>query len=306
MERMTSQASNAPGRPDVTGFYEPRTGSIQYVVADPATRRCAVVDPIFDYDEKSGATATRSADALLRHIEANRLQLDWILDTHPHADHLSAADYLKRQTGAPTAIGARVVEMQALWRDIYNLPASFKTDGSQWDHLFADGEHFRLGEIDVRVMLSPGHTSASITFVAGDAALVHDTLFMPDSGTARADFPGGKAVELWCSIQGILALPPSTRVFTGHDYRPGGRKAAWESTVGAQRATNIHLVQAPTEAAFVALRQGKDLELPMPNLILHALQVNIAAGSLPKPEANGRCYLKIPLDALPGACWPAA
>ncbi len=255
MERMTSRASNAPGRPDVTGFYEPRTGSIQYLVADPATRRCAIVDPIFDYDEKSGATATRSADALLRYIEINRLQLDWILDTHPHADHLSAADYLKRQTGAPTAIGARVVEMQARWRDIYNLPSDFKTDGSQWDRLFADGEHFRLGEVDVRIMLSPGHTSASITFVAGDAAFVHDTLFMPDSGTARADFPGGKAAELWRSIQGILALPPSTRVFTGHDYRPGGRKAAWESTVGAQRATNIHLVQAPTEAAFVALRQ---------------------------------------------------
>lgn len=288
-------------KPLVKGFYEPRSGSIQYVVACPATRRCAVVDPVLDFDEKSGATATRSADELLRHIEESRYELQWILDTHPHADHFSAADYLKRRTRAPTAIGERVIKVQALWKDIYNWP-ELAADGSQWDRLFADDETFKIGDIPVSVMLSPGHTLASITYVAGDAAFVHDTLFMPDSGTARTDFPGGNARTQWRSIQAILNLPPATRIFTGHDYRHGGREAAWESTVAAQRSSNIHVVGLD-EDRYVALREARDRTLPMPRLILHALQVNLRAGRLPDPEGNGRRYLKIPIDGLGRHPW---
>jgi glyoxylase-like metal-dependent hydrolase (beta-lactamase superfamily II) len=289
-------------RPDVKGFHDRKTGSIQYVVSDPATRRCAIVDPVLDFDEKSGATSTRSADAILAHVAAEGLTVEWILDTHPHADHFSAAHYLKAKTGAPTAIGDRVVEVQRLWRDIYNWP-DFATDGSQWDKLFKDGETFTVGTLRARVMFSPGHTLASITYVIGDAAFIHDTLFMPDSGTARADFPGGSAARLYRSIMDILSLPDATRLFTGHDYEPGGREARWESTVAEQRATNTHMSKCSTEAEFVALREARDRTLPMPKLILHALQVNIRGGRLPEPEANGRRYLKIPLDALGGAVW---
>ncbi|MCJ2040894.1 MBL fold metallo-hydrolase [Methylobacterium sp. E-025] len=293
----------ASQHPIVKGFHERRTGSIQYVVACPTTRRCAIVDPVLDFDEKSGATATRSADAILDHVRANGLTVEWILDTHPHADHFSGAPYLKARTGAPTAIGERVVDVQHLWKGLYNLPSAFPVDGSQWDRLFANGETFRVGEVDARVMFSPGHTMASVSYVIGDAAFVHDTLFMPDSGTARCDFPGGDAATLWRSIQAILALPDETRVFTGHDYEPNGRMAAWESTVSEQRAHNIHMVAARSEAEFVDLRNARDAALPMPKLILHALQVNIRGGRLPEPEENGRRYLKVPLDTLEGAAW---
>lgn len=293
----------ASQHPIVKGFHERRTGSIQYVVACPTTRRCAIVDPVLDYDEKSGATATHSADAILDHVRANGLTVEWILDTHPHADHFSAAPYLKARTGAPTAIGERVIDVQRLWKGLYNLPSAFPVDGSQWDRLFANGETFRVGEVDARVMFSPGHTMASVSYVIGDAAFVHDTLFMPDSGTARCDFPGGDAATLWRSIQAILALPDDTRVFTGHDYEPNGRMAAWESTVAEQRAHNIHMVAARSEAEFVDLRNARDAALPMPKLILHALQVNIRGGRLPEPEENGRRYLKVPLDTLEGAAW---
>jgi len=285
--------------PEVTAFHDPRTGSVQYVVADPATKACAIIDPVHNFDEKSGQTATRHADRLLAFLAERGYRLAWILDTHPHADHFSAAGYLKAKTGAPTAIGAKVTAVQALWKDFYNWP-EFPADGSQWDRLFADGEHFRLGEIDVAVMHSPGHTLASVTYVIGDAAFIHDTLFMPDSGTARCDFPGGSAAALWRSIQAILALPDGTRLFTGHDYQPEGRPARWESTVAEQKATNIHLTQYPTEASFVAAREARDRTLPMPKLILHALQVNTNGGRLPEPEDNGRRYLKIPLDLLGG------
>ncbi|MBZ8133689.1 MBL fold metallo-hydrolase [Afifella sp. IM 167] len=289
-------------RPEVTGFFDERTFSVQYVVADPATRRCAIIDPVLDFDEKSGATATINADRILDFVRQNGLSVEWILDTHPHADHFSAADYLKSKTGAPKAIGEHVAEVQELWKDIYGWP-DFPADGSQWDHLFAEGEPFRVGDIEARVMFSPGHTLASITYVIGDAAFVHDTLFQPDFGTARADFPGGSAKRLWQSIQEILALPDATRLFTGHDYKPGGRDPAWESTVRQQKATNKHLTQAKTEEDYVRLRQERDRSLPMPKLILAALQVNIDGGRLPEPEANGRRYLKIPLDALQGAAW---
>jgi glyoxylase-like metal-dependent hydrolase (beta-lactamase superfamily II) len=284
-------------RPKVTGFYDKPTGSIQYVVTDPATGRCAIIDPVLDFDEKSGAISSTNADQLLDFIQSEGLTLEWILDTHPHADHLSAADYLKRKTGVPTAIGEHIVDVQNLWKVIYNWP-DFPADGSQWDRLFADRETFSIGTLPVKVMFSPGHTLASITYVAGDCAFVHDTLFMPDSGTARCDFPGGCAAQLWRSIQNILALPDTTRIFIGHDYCQGGRKPEWQSTVAEQKATNTHISTCRSEAEFVALRQKRDNTLPMPQLILHALQVNINGGRLPAPEANGKRYLKFPLDGL--------
>jgi len=288
--------------PDVTGFFDPRTGSIQYVAADPATGQCAIIDPVFDFDEKSGQTATVNADAILDFVESRGYRVAWILDTHPHADHFSAAAYLKLKTGAPTAIGARVTDVQTLWKGFYNWP-DFPADGSQWDRLFAPGEQFQIGEIGARVMFSPGHTLASITYLIGDAAFVHDTLFMPDSGTARADFPGGSARALWASIQEILALPDATRIFTGHDYQPDGRAPQWESTVAEQKARNIHLTRCADAAAFVALREARDRTLAMPKLILPALQINTNGGRLPEPESNGVRYLKIPLDLLAGAPW---
>jgi glyoxylase-like metal-dependent hydrolase (beta-lactamase superfamily II) len=238
----------------------------------------------------------------LEFVRDQGLTVEWILDTHPHADHLSAARYLKAKTGAPTAIGEKVVEVQKLWKRIYNW-RDFPADGSQWDKLFAEGETFKVGEVPAKVLLSPGHTLASITYVIGDAAFVHDTLFMPDSGTARADFPGGSARRLWQSIQEILSLPDETRIFTGHDYQPRGRKPVWESTVAEQKARNTHMAKCKTEAEFVTVREGRDETLPMPKLILHALQVNINGGRLPEPEANGKRYLKFPLDALDGAAW---
>ena len=288
--------------PVVQGFHDARTASIQYVVACPTTGRCAIIDPVLDYDEKSGSLATRSADALLAHVAANGMSVEWILDTHPHADHLSAADYLKTRTGAPTATGARICEVQALWAQIYGW-IDFRCDGSQWDRLFEDEETFRLGDLPVRVLHSPGHTLASISFVVEDAAFVHDTLFMPDTGTARCDFPGGSATRLHASIERLLALPDATRVFVGHDYGVGGREPRWESTVGTQKAGNVHVGGGRDRASFVALREARDRTLPMPRLILHALQVNINAGRLPDTDTAGRRFLVLPLDALPGASW---
>jgi glyoxylase-like metal-dependent hydrolase (beta-lactamase superfamily II) len=285
----------------VKGFYDRRTFSIQYVVACPQTKRCAIIDPVLDFDERSGTVATRNADAILDYIRQEDFVVEYILDTHPHADHFSAARYLKERTGAPTAVGDRVVEVQALWKEIYNWP-NLPADGSQWDHLFRDGEQFKIGNLSAHVMFSPGHTLASITYVIGDAAFVHDTLFMPDSGTARCDFPGGNAHSLWRSIQAILSLPQETRLFTGHDYQPGGRQPAWESTLAEQKRCNPH-VSGKDEAAYVRLREERDRTLPMPKLILHALQVNIRAGELPESENNGHRYLKLPLNVLNGAAW---
>ena len=288
-------------KPEVSAFYDPRTGSVQYVVADSISKKCAIIDAVLDYDEKSGSTATTNADAILDHVASNNLTVEWILDTHPHADHFSAASYLKTRTGAPTAIGEHVKDVQIIWKGIYNWP-DFVCDGSQWDHLFSDGETFNIGELRGSVMHSPGHTLASITYIIGDAAFIHDTLFMPDSGSARADFPGGGAEDLWNSIQNIIALPDETRLFTGHDYCPGGREASWESTVKEQKTTNPHIA-GKSMADFTALREARDKTLPMPKLILHALQVNILGGELPLAESNGRRYLKIPLDALPCSVW---
>ena len=288
--------------PLVKGFFDKRTFSIQYVVADAESGKCAIIDPVLDFDEKSGSTATHNADAILDYVREQGFEVEWILDTHPHADHFSAARYLKEKTGAPTAIGEKVIEVQKLWKGFYNWP-DFPADGSQWDKLFAEGETFTVGTIPARVLFSPGHTLASITYVIGDAAFVHDTLFMPDSGTARADFPGGSATRLWQSIQEILALPDETRIFTGHDYQPGGREPRWESTVAEQKAANTHMSKCATEAEYVEVREARDRTLPMPKLILHALQVNMNGGRLPEPEANGKRYLKFPLDVLDGANW---
>ncbi len=294
-------ASDAVRRPRVTGFFDPQTFSIQYVVSDPITRRCAIVDPVLDFDETSGIVATRSADALLDHVASENLTVEWILDTHVHADHLSAAHYLHERTRAPTAIGSRVVDVQRRWRSIYNR-LQLRADGSQWHHLFEADERFRVGSIDARVLFSPGHTPASITFVVGDAAFVHDTVLMPDGGTARADFPGGSARELWRSLQAILELPDDTRLFVGHDYQPAGRAPRWESSVGEQRSRNTHLTNR-TEDDFVALREVRDRTLPLPRLMLHALQVNMAGGRLPDPDENGERYLRIPINAPAMPAW---
>ncbi|KEZ78451.1 MBL fold metallo-hydrolase [Salinisphaera hydrothermalis] len=281
---------------EVTGFYDDKTGSVQYVVVDPSTARCAIIDPVWNYDETAARTSTESFDAITAFIDARGLTVEWILDTHPHADHFSAGVLLGERYGAPRAIGEKVVEVQKLWKRIYNFGDDYPTDGRQWDRLFADGETFQLGNLDAHVMLSPGHTLASITYVIGDAAFVHDTLFMPDSGTARADFPGGDARTLFRSIQRILELPDATRIFVGHDYRPDGREARWESTVAEQRATNTHLRDDPSEDEYVAMRESRDATLPLPALMLAALQVNTRGGRLPEPEDNGRSYLKIPLN----------
>lgn len=287
--------------PKVKAFFDPRTSSVQYIVTDPATKHCVIIDPVLDFDEKSGATGTMNADAILAYVAQEGLTIDWILDTHPHADHFSAAHYLKGKTGAPTATGAQVIDVQALWKGVYNS-RELATDGSQWDRLLSDGETFQIGSIDGHVLHSPGHTLSSVTYVIGDAAFIHDTMFMPDGGTARADFPGGSATILWNSIQAILALPDETRLFTGHDYQPGGRHPRWESTVGEQRRKNIH-ISSTDGTGFVAQREGRDRTLSMPKLLLHALQVNMRAGRLPEPEEDGRRYLKFPLDALEGATW---
>ncbi|MGG7646139.1 MBL fold metallo-hydrolase [Rhodovulum sp. YNF3179] len=282
--------------PIVKSFWDAPTGSWQYVFHDPATMKGAIVDPVLNYDPQAAATMTHSAEEILAYVEEAGIEIVWILDTHPHADHFSAAPWLKERLGAPTAIGEHVVKVQALWKGIYNLPDDFPTDGSQWDRLFADGETFAVGEIPVRVMFSPGHTLASITYVAGDAAFVHDTFMMPDSGTSRADFPGGSSADLYASIQAILALPDDTRLFVGHDYAPEGREAACMATVAEHKATNIHLKDAPSEAAYRAVRDARDATLPLPRLMLAALQINIRGGRKPAPEDDGRRYLKIPLD----------
>ena len=285
-----------PRGPIVDGFYDEGTGSVAYIVADPGSGRCAIIDPVLGFDRDSGATDTRLADEIANNIQARRLTVEWVLDTHPHADHLSAVAYLGDRLGAPTGIGERVAAVQEIWADIYHLP-DLQTEGRRhWDRLFAEGDRFRVGGLEVEVIFSPGHTAASVTYHVGDAAFIHDTLFMPDAGTARADFPGGDARALYRSIQRILALPPETRLFTGHDYRPGGRAARWEATVAEQRARNIHLRDGVGEEEFVRLREERDRTLPLPGLMLAALQVNLRNGRLPEPEANGTSYLKLPLN----------
>jgi glyoxylase-like metal-dependent hydrolase (beta-lactamase superfamily II) len=287
----------SPHKPDVRGYYDQPTGSIGYVVADPDSGHAVIIDPMLDYDEKAARISTETADMMLADISARKLTIDLVLDTHPHADHLSAAAYLKDKLRAPAGIGEKIVEVQKIWRDIYNLP-DFPCDGSQWDRTFADGAAFSVGALPARVMLTPGHTLASVTYVIGDAAFVNDTLLQPDTGTARADFPGGSAEALYHSIMAILALPGETRLFTGHDYCANRRQAEWETTVAKQWQGNLHFKDKPTCEQYVTLRRARDRTLAKPRQILHAVQFNLRGGRLPPPEGNGRSYFKIPVNVL--------
>ena len=284
--------------PSVTAFFDEATFTVTYVAADPGSARAAIIDPVLDYDPASGRTSTASADAVAAFVSDNGLTVDWVLETHVHADHLSAAPYLRDKLGGRIAIGRNVAAVQQTFKDVFNLE-DLATDGSQFDQLFDDGDEFEVGSIAGSIIGTPGHTPACITYVVGDAAFVGDTLFMPDFGTARTDFPGGDAGMLYDSIQKILSLPDSTRLFMCHDYKaPGRDEFAWQTTVAEQRASNVHVNGKVTRDEFVALREGRDAELGMPKLILPSIQVNVRAGRLPEPEANGVSYLKIPLDAL--------
>ncbi len=284
-------------RPIVTPFFHADSCTWTYVVADEKTMQAAIVDPVLDFDAKSGRTGTNSAQALVDHAQAQGLDVRWILETHAHADHLSAGHWLKTAFPAATlAIGEGIRTVQATFRPIFDLGDDFATDGSQFDHLFADGERFAVGTIDAEVIAVPGHTNDSVAYRIGDAVFVGDSIFMPDGGTARCDFPGGDAGMLYRSIHRLFALPDDARVFVCHDYAPGGRAYACETTVGAQKAGNIHVRDGVDEAAFVAVRTARDATLAMPALLLPSVQVNIRAGRLPEPGANGVRYLKLPLD----------
>lgn len=280
-------------------FFDPATWTVTYVVWDHATRRAAVIDPVLDYDFKSGHTHTESADRVLAYVRENDVQLDWILETHAHADHLSSAHYLKKHLGGRIAIGEHIRQVQTVFRRLFNFERSFLPDGSQFDHLFKDGETFHIGSIEATALLVPGHTPADMAYRIDDAVFVGDTLFMPDVGTARADFPGGDAHQLYRSIQRLLNLPPETLVYVCHDYPPASREPQWQTTVAEQRAHNIHVKDGISEDAFVAMRQARDATLEMPTLILPSIQVNVRAGQLPPPDDNGVAYLRIPLNALP-------
>ncbi len=281
--------------PEVASFLHAPSNTWSYVVSDPATRAAAIIDPVLDFDAASGRIGTASATALLDHVERNALQVRWVLETHAHADHLSAGRWLKdRRPDATLAIGAGIREVQARFRPLFN--AAFATDGSQFDHLFADGETFQVGTLAARVIGVPGHTPDSVAYLIGDALFTGDSLFMPDGGSARCDFPGGDAAVLYRSIHRLFAeLTDGTRVFVCHDYGPGGRALGNETTLGEQKRSNIHLKDGVDEAAFVAMRCGRDATLPVPALLLPALQVNLRGGALPEPEDNGVRYLKIPL-----------
>jgi glyoxylase-like metal-dependent hydrolase (beta-lactamase superfamily II) len=294
---MTDPASTL--NPTVKAFFDPDTFTISYVVSDPATSKAAIIDSVLDYDPKSGRTAHKSADAVIAYVKEQGLDVDWVLETHVHADHLSAAPYLKAQLGGQLAIGANIRAVQSVFGDVFNAEDAFRRDGSQFDHLFEDDERFFIGKLEARAMHTPGHTPACMTYVIGDAAFVGDTLFMPDFGTARCDFPGGDARTLYRSIQKIFALPDETRLFMCHDYKaPGRDEYAWESTVAEERDSNIHVGGGVDEDSFVAMRERRDATLDMPNLILPSVQVNMRAGELPPAEDNGVHYLKIPFDAL--------
>jgi glyoxylase-like metal-dependent hydrolase (beta-lactamase superfamily II) len=285
-------------KPNVNAFFDEATFTITYVVADPTTGRAAVVDPVLDFDPASGRTSTTSADKVIEFVKGENLEIDWILETHVHADHLSGAPYIREQLGGKTAIGANVAAVQNTFKSVFNLK-NLATDGSQFDHLFADDESFDIGAIAGRVIATPGHTPACITYVIGDAAFIGDTLFMPDFGSARTDFPGGDATQLYESVQKILSLPDETRLFMCHDYKAPGRDVyAWETSVAEQRASNIHINDTVSREAFVEMREGRDSQLGMPKLILPSLQVNLCAGRLPEPEDNDIRYLKIPLNAV--------
>ena len=285
-------------RPIVHGIFDKATWTVTYIVHSGVGTACAIIDSVLDYDPKSGRTSTTSADKVVAYVQAHQLQVAWILETHAHADHVSAAPYLKKLLGGKTAIGAHITQVQKVFKGIFNLEPAFKQDGSQFDQLLDRDEAFEVGDLTGKVLFVPGHTPACVAYQLGDAVFVGDTLFMPDVGTARCDFPGGDARALYASTRKILSLPPETRLFMCHDYPPTDRPVAFETTVAAQRAHNIHVHDGITEDQFVAMRTKRDATLEMPVLILPAVQINIRAGELPPQESNGVAYLKIPLNAL--------
>lgn len=282
----------------IQAFFDEATGTVSYVVYDHEGGHCAVVDSVLNYDPKAGRTSARSADELLAFAAQKRLTVQWILETHAHADHLSAAHYVRSKVGGKIAIGAGITQVQEVFKEIFHLEPEFPPDGSQFDHLFGNAEVFAIGSLSAQALAVPGHTPACMAYQVGDAVFVGDTLFMPDVGTARCDFPGGSAQALYQSVHKLLDLPAHTRLFMCHDYPPDGRAPAWQSTVADQRAHNIHVHDGVTQEEFVALRTRRDATLEMPVLILPSVQVNIRAGALPPAEANGTAYLKIPLNTL--------
>jgi glyoxylase-like metal-dependent hydrolase (beta-lactamase superfamily II) len=289
------------GQPIIRAFFDEPTNTVSYLVADPATKRAAIIDPVFDYDHNSGTVDTRSVEAMLKAAEEAGYAVEWALETHAHADHLSGAPYIKTRTGAKIGIGEHIKDVQKIFRPIFNA-TDLNPDGSDFDHLFKDGERFRIGELDVEVLHTPGHTPADISYKVEDAVFVGDTMFMPDYGTARADFPGGDAHQLYRSIRRLTALPPETRLFMCHDYKaPGRDEYAWETTVAEQREKNVHVKEGVTEDEFVAMRTARDAKLAAPRLLLPSIQTNIRAGKFPPAEANGVRYLMIPVKLKGGA-----
>jgi glyoxylase-like metal-dependent hydrolase (beta-lactamase superfamily II) len=295
---MTTQPMTS--KPIVTHFFDEPTNTLSYVVQDPESRACAIVDSVLNLDYPSGTVSYEGADTLIAFIRGRDLEVQWILETHVHADHLSAAPYLQQEVGGQIAIGAAITTVQEVFGQVFNVGSAFRRDGSQFDRLFADGDGFEIGGLRAHAMHTPGHTPACMAYVIGDAVFVGDTLFMPDYGTARCDFPGGDAATLYRSVRRILELPPQTRIFVCHDYMPDGRAMAFESSVAEERADNIHVHDGVTEQEFVAMREARDETLDMPNLILPSLQVNMRAGHVPPPDGDDRFFLTLPLNAFGG------
>ncbi len=296
---VSNQGHAMSGHTTVRAFFDPQTWTVTYVVWDPVMLRAAVIDPVLDYDFKSGHTGTASADQVLACLADNKLQVDWILETHAHADHLSGARHLQQRVGGRIAIGENIRLVQATFKKLYNLERSFLPDGSQFDHLLKDGDTFMIGEVEATAMLVPGHTPADMAYLIDGAVFVGDTLFMPDVGSARADFPGGDAHQLYGSMRRLLSLPPETTMYVCHDYPPASRAARWQTTVAEQRAHNIHVHDGITEDEFVTMRQARDATLEVPTLILPSIQVNVRAGQMPPADDNGVSYLRIPINAFP-------
>ncbi|MEQ8659045.1 MAG: MBL fold metallo-hydrolase [Hyphomicrobiales bacterium] len=290
--------TNSHVKPDVTAFFDEATNTISYVVKDPGSQSCAIVDSVMDIDYAAGRITFDHADKIIEHVKANDLTVEWLLETHVHADHLSAAPYLQDRVGGQIGIGKNITVVQDTFGKVFNEGTEFARDGSQFDRLLDDGDTFAIGDMPVDVMYTPGHTPACLTFVIGDAAFVGDTLFMPDGGSARADFPGGDAGQLYDSIQRVLALPEETRLFMCHDYGPNGREIRWETTVADEKAHNIHVGGGASREEFIAMREARDATLAMPKLIIPSLQVNMRAGQLPPADEDGKTFLKVPVNGL--------
>jgi glyoxylase-like metal-dependent hydrolase (beta-lactamase superfamily II) len=303
LNRATAQIERAQAdkrlRPSIAGFFDEATNTVSYVVHDPKTGEAAIIDSVLDFDAASGRTSNGSADRMIEYVTSNNLKVTWLIETHAHADHISAAPYLQERLGGKLAIGRDIIRVQEVFGKLFNAGTDFERDGSQFDKLFEDGETFRIGELEGIALHVPGHTPADMAFIVGDAAFVGDTIFMPDFGTARADFPGGDAGQLFRSIRRLLSLPDETRLFLCHDYKaPGRDEYAWETTVKQQREENVHVKDGVAEQDFVAMRTDRDKTLSMPKLIMPSVQVNIRGGRLPDPEENGVSYIKIPVNAV--------